>query len=325
MTTTYQLPSVSIIIPAHNEEKNIRPLFDRLAQVLQHVPDYEIIWIDDGSTDGTYRELLYCSGVTVIRFRRRFGQTAALSAGFQRAQFPICVTLDSDLQNDPSDIVRLVQYLEEEKYDVVSGWRKERFDSVSKNAVSYVGRVIRYLFINDGVRDSGCTLKAYRTECVRDLDLFGEMHRFIPALLKIKGYRIGELSVTHHKRFSGSSHYNWTRLIKASLDFISVWFWKKFHSRPLHLFGGMGVLLLMGCMVASVYLVYIKIWSGVDLSDTILTYVVLFLSVLGVQFIIFGLLSDILVRIYYAVSNRTYYEIVDIQTVSASSKTVHPD
>jgi glycosyltransferase involved in cell wall biosynthesis len=302
---------LSIVIPAHNEEKNIIPLYEALCDVASLVEKSEIIFIDDGSTDQTYARMKECSGVRIIRFRKRFGQTAALIAGFQAIRGQYCVTLDADMQNDPTDILPMLSYLQEHQYDMVSGWRKDRFDSLSKRCISRLGNMIRYLFIHDGVRDSGCTLKVYRSECLHDLDLFGEMHRFIPALLIIRGYRVGEMAVLHHPRAFGKSKYTWTRVIKGCLDILSVWFWKKFNSRPLHLFGGIGILVCTLSICLGLYLIYQKLYLGYDLSNTALTYIALLGSILGVQFFIFGLISDILVRIYYRVTQNTYYDIKD--------------
>jgi glycosyltransferase involved in cell wall biosynthesis len=194
---------VSVVVPLYNEEANVRELHRRIHDVCEELKrPYEIIFINDGSTDNTEEVCRELSPLVLISFRKNFGQTAAFDAGIKQAIGNVIVTMDGDLQNDPRDIPRLLEKLNE-GYDVVSGWRKKRQDTVSKHITSRVANQLRKLFFNDSIHDSGCALKAYRRECFKDLDLFGEIHRFIPALLTARGFKIAEIPVAHHPRRAG--------------------------------------------------------------------------------------------------------------------------
>ncbi len=199
---------ISIIVPIYNESLNIDALVTEIKEVCRQSDyRYELIIVDDGSEDNSLEVLRAIQGITIVVLRKNFGQTAALDAGIKSARNDLLVMLDGDGQNDPADIPRLVQHLNTQNLDVVSGWRKRRKDGLSKIAVSRIGSFLRKKLINDGVRDSGCTLKVYRKECFAELSLYGEMHRFIPALLKIRGFKIGEIEVNHRPRAAGRSHY----------------------------------------------------------------------------------------------------------------------
>jgi len=303
---------LSIVVPVYNEEKNITELHRRIVAVLkEHKYSYEIIFIDDGSTDASAAIAQKLSPLTLIRFRRNFGQTAAFDAGFKAVQGKYVVTLDADLQNDPADIPAMLEYLKKNNLDVVSGWRKDRHDPLLKRIVSKGAHILRRAIINDGIHDSGCSLKVYRRDALQGLSLYGEMHRFIPALLKIKGYRIGEMVVQHHPRVAGVSKYGVTRMIKGILDMYGVWFWKKYANRPLHLFGTMGFVLMVISIAAGAFALYEKIFLGQDLSNTFLTQLSMFGFLMGVQFIIFGLLADILSKIYFSEVQDTPYSIAE--------------
>ena len=183
--------SISVVVPAFNEEGNVAELHREILAACQKVAyEYEIIFIDDNSTDGTLSELKKLNPIKIIRFRKNFGQTQAMDAGIKLAKHDIIVTMDGDGQNDPADIPAMIEMLDQGGYDVVSGWRKNRKDTLGKRFVSRVANILRKLMINDGIQDSGCSLKVYKRECFKDVSLYGEMHRFIPALLKIKGYKI---------------------------------------------------------------------------------------------------------------------------------------
>jgi hypothetical protein len=220
--------------------------------------------------------------------------------------------MDGDGQNDPDDIPRLLDKIEKEDWDVVSGWRKDRKDSFTKNMFSKGIGFIRKIFINDGIHDSGCTLKIYKHECFKNVDLVGEMHRFIPALLKVKGFTIGELPVKHHQRKTGKTKYDWKRGVKGFLDILSIWFWKKYANRPLHLFGSLGMFLIIISILAGIWASYEKIFWGVSLSDTALTELTLTCFLIGIQFFAFGLLADIISKIYYSNTRDTIYDIKEI-------------
>ena len=301
----------SVIIPAYNEEDAVVPLYREIKVVMDRLGQpYEVIFVDDGSTDRTFERLSALSPIKIIRFRKNFGQTAALDAGFKHAQGKIFITLDGDGQNDPADIPRLLEKLDE-GYDVVSGWRKNRKDTFSKKFVSRGANVMRKFFVADHIRDSGCTLKVYRRECFDELDLFGEIHRFIPAMLAWKGFKIAELDVNHRQRTTGQTKYNWKRMVKGFVDMISVWFWRKYSSRPLHLFGGFGVLLGGVGFLLGLYLAIMRIFKLLSLQNSIWPLVSVFLILAGIQLFISGLLGDIAIKTYYN-SKRRVYTIRDI-------------
>lgn len=296
-------------MPVYNEAENIAELHRQILDVCKSLNNsFEIIFVDDGSYDGTFDNMLTLKPLKIIKFRKNFGQTSALDAGIKAAVGGLIVTMDGDLQNDPRDISKLINKLDE-GYDVVSGWRKNRKDTVMKRVFSRVARMLRRVLINDGIHDSGCTLKVYKRECFKGVDMYGEMHRFIPALLKLKGFKIGEVIVNHRPRTSGVSKYGISRSIKGFLDMVSVWFWKKFANRPLHLFGGFGLLLLFIAFISGSYAVYMKIFTDLDLSDTLLSYLSMLSFIGGIQFLVFGLMADILSKNYYASTGDRAYDI----------------
>ncbi len=230
---------VSVVVPVYNEEGNVSELHREINDVCRsNGYEYEIIFVDDGSTDKTAGICRQLRPLKLIQMRRNFGQTAAMDAGIKAAQYDYIVTMDGDRQNDPADIPNMIAYLEEHNLDVVSGWRKNRKDTLMKRFTSRGANFLRHLIVKDGIHDSGCSLKVYRRECFEGMNLYGEQHRFIPALLKIKGFTVGEVVVHHRARTSGVTKYNWKRTIKGFVDMISVWFWNKFASRPMHLLGG---------------------------------------------------------------------------------------
>ena len=215
-------PYISVVVPIYNEEGNVLELHRQIKEACQTLgKSYEIIFIDDGSMDATVKNCGGLSPLKLIKFRKNFGQTAAFDAGFKNAEGEIIITMDGDLQNDPRDIPLLLAEMEK-GFDVISGWRWQRKDSFSKKIFSRVANILRKFFIADTIHDSGCSLKAYKAECFHDLDLFGEMHRFIPALLELQGFKVGEVKVSHHPRVHGQTKYNWRRSIKGLVDMISV-------------------------------------------------------------------------------------------------------
>lgn len=304
---------LSIIVPVFNEEGAVVDLHRQIVATGRQLNrPFEIIFINDGSTDNTLENLKKLSPIKIINFRKNFGQTAALDAGFKAAQGKYITALDGDGQNDPHDILKLLDKLKQDNVDVVAGWRRHRQDPFLKKFFSRCVALVRRFFINDGVHDSGCTLKVYKKECFNYVDLVGEMHRFIPALLKIKGYKIGELEITHHPRKTGKTKYNWKRGIKGNLDIISIWFWRKYASRPLHLFGSFGLLLFLISFLAGLWAVYGKIFYNQDLSDTILTELAMFGFLIGIQFFVFGLLADMLSKNYFASTKDKVYDVKEI-------------
>jgi len=304
---------ISFVIPVFNEEDSVAELHTEIVNVMENIGfPYEIIFIDDGSIDNTFQNLKKLSNIKIIKFRRNFGQTAALDAGIKASLGKYIITMDGDGQNDPADIPRLIKKMKDDNLDVVSGWRKKRKDPILKKLSSRVARLIRKLLINDGINDSGCTLKIYKRECFEHIDLTGEIHRFIPAILKIKGFQIGEIEVNHRPREKGVTKYTWSRGIKGILDMVSVWFWKKYANRPLHLFGGVGVILITISIIAGLFAIYQKMFIGIDLSDTILTDLFLFGFLASIQFLVFGLLADIMSKSYFATTKDKTYDISDI-------------
>ncbi|MCK5122947.1 MAG: glycosyltransferase family 2 protein [Candidatus Pacebacteria bacterium] len=304
---------LSIVVPCFNEEGNIEILYAEILNACKSLnKTFEIIFIDDGSTDKTFEKLKNIKQIKIIKFRKNFGQTAALDAGFKKAVGEIIITMDGDLQNDPKDIKSLLNKMEKGEYDLVSGWRKNRQDSFSKKVVSRGANFLRKFLAKDGIQDSGCTLKAYKKECLKNLDLYGETHRFIPAILKWKGFKIGEVEVNHRLRTHGETKYNWKRTIKGFLDMLNLWFWRKYSSRPLHFFGGFGIFLILISFILGSYAIYLKIFQNIDLSDTALTLLSAFTLLSGIQFLIFGILSDILIKNYYQGSKEKPYLIKEI-------------
>jgi glycosyltransferase involved in cell wall biosynthesis len=320
---------LSLIIPAYNEEDNVVPLFREIKRVLDDMPlffkklnvsklskkytDYEIIIIDDGSTDNTFKNLssIKDKHLRIIKFRKNFGQSAAWLAGIDNSKGDIIITMDADMQNDPRDIPRLLARLDQ-GYDCVSGWRYKRKDTFMKHIFSRISNFLRHIMISDNINDSGCSLKVYKKECLEGIELYGEMHRYIVSLIKLRGFKISELKVRHRKRIMGKTKYNLYRVLKGFLDLWNVWFWQKFSDRPLHLFGSTGVVSIFFGTLLGIYTVYLKLIKRVSLSDTFLPVVAVFLIIIGVHFFISGILSDILIKTYKKTGNIKTYEIEKI-------------
>jgi glycosyltransferase involved in cell wall biosynthesis len=303
------IPFISFVIPVHNEEDNVSRLHQEILEVCRAEGyQFEVIFVDDGSRDGTYRKLQKLNPIRIIQLRKNFGQTAALDAGIRAAKGDFIVTMDGDLQNDPADVPNLYRELQSEDLDVVSGWRISRKDSFAKRFVSAGARILRRRLINDGIHDSGCTLKIYRSECFEGLRLYGEMHRFIPAVLMIKGFRVGELPVNHRPRVAGVTKYNWRRTFKGFIDMVSVWFWNKYAVRPLHLLGGFGLIIESAGMMSAGYTFYQYV-SGVNMSDTAWPILTAFLLIFGVQLFISGLQADIAMKSYFGATGDGHYSI----------------
>jgi glycosyltransferase involved in cell wall biosynthesis len=305
---------LSIIIPAYNEEDNIEPVYRELKSVLSETGHpYEILFIDDGSTDQTFQKMksiqIMDDSVRIIKFRKNFGQSAALQAGFDFATGTIIITMDSDLQNDPHDIPALITKMEQEDFDVVCGWRYNRQDSAFKKLFSKMANSLRKFLTKETIHDSGCTLRSYKKECVEDLELYGELHRYIPAVLQWKGYRVGELKVNHRERTHGLSKYTWKRLTKGFLDLIVIAFWQKYSVRPMHIFGGFGFILAIVGFFISMYLIFERLFFNMGLTERPLFLVGFFLLVVGIQFIALGILADILLKIYHGQNERKPYRV----------------
>ena len=308
---------ISIVIPIYNERESIEKLYDNLNQALSEMDlKYEVLLIDDGSIDGTFNELLKVHSKNklfkIIRFRKNFGQTSAISAGFNYAEGEIVVTLDADLQNDPRDIPLLLDKLNE-GYDIVSGWRKNRKDkAVTRRFPSIVANKLISRLTGVRLHDYGCTLKAYRKEVVKNINLYGEMHRYIPAIASWMGVKVAEVPVTHHSRKYGKSKYGISRTIKVILDIITVKFLLSYSQSPIQVFGLLGLFSGMIGFIITIYLVIMRIFFRQSLSDRPLFILSIFMIFIGIQLITIGLLAEVLIRVYHKVQNRETYVIKDI-------------
>jgi glycosyltransferase involved in cell wall biosynthesis len=308
------VPYISVVVPIYNEEESIPTLCARLTdelEVLGH--PYEIIAIDDGSRDRSFAILreraLADRRLRVVRFRRNFGQTAAFSAGFDRARGEVVVTIDADLQNDPADIGTLLEKMQE-GYDVVSGWRARRQDPfLSRRLPSILAnRLISWV---TGVRlhDYGCSLKAYRTEVLRGIRLYGELHRFIPAIASWQGITVAEMPVNHSSRRFGKSKYGISRTMRVVLDLVTVRFLLSYGTRPMQIFGLGGLLSMLFGLVIAGYLTAIKFTEGAAIANRPLLLLAALLMVLGVQFISLGLIGELIVRTYYETQSKAIYVV----------------
>ena len=291
---------ISIVIPLLDEKESLRPLTQKIQATMEaDGRPYEVIFVDDGSTDGSDRVLADLhesdAAVKVIHFRRNFGKSAAYSAAFERAVGRYVVTMDADLQDEPAEIPGLIAQVEE-GYDLVSGWKKKRQDSLAKVLPSRFFNWATRLFYGIPIHDFNCGLKAYRAEVVKDIKIYGELHRYIPVLAHLEGYRIGERPVRHHPRRFGVTKYGWTRLLKGFLDLLTVMYLGRFMGRPLHLFGTVGVILaLAGCAVNG-YIASLWIRLGNIQHRYPLLFLGVLLTVLGVQFVCTGLIADMIAK-----------------------------
>jgi len=310
--------SVSVVIPLFNEADNVEPLVRELAGVLDATErDVEVVLVDDGSWDGTTERLRKVPEqdprFRVILFRRNFGQTAAMSAGFDHARGEVIVAMDGDLQNDPADMETLVRKIEEEGWDIVSGWRKNRQDPlVSRRIPSLVANWIIGRITGVRLHDYGCSLKAYRAEVLRNVRLYGEMHRFIPALASWVGAGITEVTVNHRPRRQGRSKYGIGRTVRVLLDLITVKFLLSFSTRPLQVFGLWGLLAFAVGGAISLYLTVLKLFFGEELSRRPLLMLGVLLILMGVQLISMGLLGEITIRTYHESQSKPTYVIREI-------------
>jgi glycosyltransferase involved in cell wall biosynthesis len=307
---------VSIVIPVFNETENIMPLYDALQSAMREVRQtWEVIFIDDGSTDTTYRTLeqLHAQdeSVQVIRLRRNFGQTAAMAAGLDHARGEIIVTMDGDLQNDPADIPLLISKVEE-GYDLASGWRVNRQDSLSRRLPSKIANKLISVTTGLYLHDYGCTLKALRRDIADELKLYGEMHRFIPALAASLGATIIEVPVRHHPRKFGRSKYGFGRTIRVLLDLMTVKFLSGYFTRPSHLFGLCGMIALLLGSGITIVLGLERLLGKTGLFNRPLLLLGILLTIIGTQFITVGLLGEMLARIYHESQEKPVYTIREI-------------
>lgn len=309
-------PKLSVVAPLLDEQDNLPTLYEQVKQALEGRYDYELIFIDDGSTDGSFDILkgLHAADpkVRVIRFRRNFGQTAALSAGFAHARGDIVIALDADLQNDPADIPMLLAKLDE-GYDVVSGWRKKRHDkALTRRFPSKIANWLISRITNVRLHDYGCTLKAYRRDVLAETRLYGEMHRFIPALASWSGAKVTECVVNHRPRTAGKAKYGLGRTLKVVLDLITVKFLGSFSTKPIYVFGGIGLFTTLLAILFAWLVIYQKLARGTDMSGNPLLILTAVLVITTVQFILMGLLAELLVRTYHESQNRPTYVIREV-------------
>jgi len=308
---------LSIVIPTYNERKSIDHLYNKLDKTLSKLnKNYEVIFIEDGSIDGTYDELLKIhqknSLYKIIKFRRNFGQTAAMSAGFDYSRGDIIITLDADLQNDPADIPKIIDKLKK-GYDIVSGWRKDRKDkALSRKFPSIIANKIISKLTGVHLHDYGCTLKAYRKEVIKNLELYGEMHRYIPAVASWMGVKVAEIPVSHHSRKFGKSKYGISRTIRVILDIITIKFLLSYSQRPIQIFGLIGLFTFMIGFIVTAYLIIMRVFFNQGLADRPLFILSIFMVFIGIQLITIGLLAELIMRIYYEAQNKPIYVIKEI-------------
>ncbi|MHB1294781.1 MAG: glycosyltransferase family 2 protein [Anaerolineae bacterium] len=307
--------TLSVVIPVYNEEESLPRLYDALQEALGPCGEsWEVVLVDDGSRDGSFgilKELHQRDPrFRVVRFRRNFGQTAAFSAGFESARGEIVVTMDADLQNDPRDIPMVVQTMREGAYDVVSGWRVNRQDAALMRKLP--SRIANWLISRvTGVylHDYGCSLKAYRREVVQNLHLYGELHRFVPALASFMGISIKEVPVRHHARQFGRSKYGISRTTRVILDLVTVNFMLNYAAKPMQVFGRWGLISAALGVLMGLYLTYLKLFQGVALSQRPLLFLAVLLTIVGIQFITMGLLGELVVRTYYETQHKPIYYV----------------
>lgn len=311
------MEGISVIIPVYNEEESIQEGYDELTEVLTSLGrPYELIYIDDGSSDSTAQKLAVLakadSSLQLVQFRRNFGQTAAMACGFDQASKEIVITLDGDLQNDPNEIPRLVAKLEE-GYDLVAGWRKDRKDAFfSRKLPSQLANWLISRTTQVRLHDYGCTLKAMTLETAKGIKLYGEMHRFIPALADEFGAKIAEIPVNHRARLYGTSKYGISRTLRVILDLLTVKFLLGFSKRPIHLFGSIG--LASGGMGFAIlaFMTYQKFVYSTPMGSRPLLMLGVMMVIIGLQFLVFGLLAEVLARTYYESQEKSIYVIRNI-------------
>ena len=305
---------LSIVIPVYNEEENIDLLYSEIsAAVTGKYPNFEIIFINDGSTDGSFKKLKALNQqdqrAKVINFRKNFGQSTAISAGFEYCKGDIVVTLDGDLQNDPADIPQVVDKIKE-GYDIVNGWRKHRQDKLfTKKIPSFFGNKLISFITKVKLHDYGCTLRGFKREVVKNLTLYGEMHRYIPAIASRMGIKSVEIPVNHRSRQFGKSKYGLSRTFRLILDLISLKYLLSFSHRPLQIFGGLGIVMMTAGFISGLYLTYVKFFLREAIGGRPLLFFTVLAIFLGFQLITLGLIAEMLTRIYHEGLKKNVYSI----------------
>lgn len=306
--------SVSIVVPIFNELDNIDPAWEELSSLLSKLGrTYEVIFVDDGSSDGSRQKLVDLAfdhpQVRIVLLRRNFGQTAAMHAGIQHASCDYIVTMDGDLQNDPASIPLMLEKLDD-GYDLVHGWRKSRQDKfVSRRLPSLMANSLISKVTGFSIHDLGCTLKAMRSEIAKDLELYGEMHRFIPILADNLGARCYEMEVGHRARIHGDSKYGIGRFIRVLLDLITVKYMTKYFSSPMKFFGMLGVFVGAVAFISSLFVIIMKLGWGFDVTGNPLMYLSIVTAILSIQFFSLGLIGELSVRIYYGTGQKKSYQV----------------
>ncbi len=296
----------SVVIPVYNEEGNLTKLHSEIKKVMDSISEgYEVIFVNDFSTDNSLNELKKLKGVKIIDLNRNYGQATALDAGFKMARGDIVISIDGDGQNDPADIPKLLKKLKDEDLDVVAGWRKNRADKGGIRILTRIGRAMRRVLIKDSVHDTGCTLRVYRKIAAKSLDLQGEMHRYILALLRWKGFKIGEVVVNDRKREHGKSKYGYSKAVRGFLDLIYIWFIQKYSQRPLHAFGYVSLISILLGAISGTYSIYQKIFTGLGLNRNGWFFLGIFFLLAGILFFSFGIIIDLLIKIHL---NTSQYE-----------------
>lgn len=310
-------PELSLLIPLYNEEENLEPLLERVSSVMDGLGrSYEVVLVDDGSTDATpdmlRREAARRPHLRVVLFRRNAGQTAALAASIEHARGDILIPLDGDLQNDPADIPKLLQKLEE-GYDVASGWRRHRRDPfVTRILPSKMANALISVISGVKLHDYGCTLKAYRREVLSSQQLIGEMHRFIPILASWQGAKVAEVEVTHHPRTRGTSKYGLGRTFKVVLDLLTIKFMGSFLTKPIYAFGGAGAGLIALSGLLFFYTLWEKLVDDVWVHRNPVFLIGIFFALAGLQLVMMGLLGELLIRVYFSSSGNTPYFVREV-------------
>ncbi|MEH2263277.1 glycosyltransferase family 2 protein [Nostoc sp.] len=311
------VPDVSVVVPIHDEVESLPLLLEAIASTLSSSQvNYEIICVDDGSTDGSgdflKEQAQIRTDLKAVILRRNYGQTAAMAAGFHYAVGKAIVTLDADLQNDPADIPMLLAKLDE-GYDLVSGWRQNRQDgAVNRLLPSKIANWLIRRTTSVNIHDYGCSLKAYRAELLADMNLYGELHRFLPALAYIEGARITEIPVRHHARRFGHSKYGIWRTFRVLMDLLTILFMKKFLTRPMHVFGLLGLISMFSGTAIGIYLTFVKLALGEMIGNRPLLSLAVLLLVTGVQLFCFGLLAELLMRTYHESQGRPIYRVREV-------------
>ncbi len=304
---------ISIVIPLYNEVESLPELYSQIKEVVRaNRYNYEIIFVDDGSTDGSLEVLKQLrqndKNVKIISFRRNYGKSAALAVGFEHAKGDVIITMDADLQDDPHEIPNLLQKLDE-GFDLVSGWKKKRYDPITKTIPSRIFNFVVSTLTGIKIHDFNCGLKAYRKTVAKDIKVYGELHRYLPVIAHWAGYKIGEVVVQHHPRKYGKTKFGVSRFLKGFLDLLTVMFTTRYFKRPLHLFGTLGILIFILGFGITFYLSLLKIIENISLSNRPLFILGVMLTIVGIQFISIGLLGEMITKAYQHLETYSIKEI----------------